>query len=119
MSVDGTSWKDRIHRVDFSVNEEFEITEWYHGLTVEWYEIIEELVDSGWAVKVTPPSGNDNYWVTASCKVKKHSYDGHSFTVAYPDFATAIILIYYVVTIMLDQQGREFGSVGGSRAWLK
>lgn len=119
MALDGSSWKDKVHRVDFSPNEEHEIAEWYHSLTIEWYTIVEQLVDSGWAVKITPPSSNDNYWVTASCKVRKHHYDGHSFSVVYPDFATAIILIYYVITIMVETQGREFGSAGGSRAWLK
>lgn len=115
----GSSWKDRLHLIDFSRDEEDEIKEWYSKNTVPWQTMYEELLDSGCSVKATPPSRQDDYWVSITVKDSGSDWYEHTFTIRYPDFISAMTIAYYFFTVHLVEGRYQTERGGGSRDWLK
>jgi hypothetical protein len=93
------SWQDRLHTIAFSYSEEGEIAAWYATQDRTPFMCFEELVDSGWSVKVTPPGSGDDYWVSVTGKHTGSEYDGQTYTVRYPGLNEAMLLAYYVITV--------------------
>jgi hypothetical protein len=113
------SWKDRLHVVDFSYEDELIIADWYESSKPEPYTCLEELLDGDWSIRVTPPSNGNDFWCSATYKGEGRAYSGHTYTVKYPDCGTVIILVYYVVYTMLED-GRLNASMSvRSKAWLE
>lgn len=116
-SNDG-SWRDRTHRVDFSLADEFEIQQWYEGGSHDARDCLWELVDSGWSVKVTPPQSNDDYWVSLGDRRSASETKGHTFTIRYPDMDLAIIIAYYVANVWIEERYLAEGITGNSKGFL-
>lgn len=116
--LDGTDWRSKIHFVDFSVDDEIAIKEWYDANVPVWNTCLEQLFDDGWAVKISPPKNGDDWFVSGSFRGQGENYDGHTFTVRYPDMETGVILLFYVVTAMLRDGQMDQVLDSKSRAWL-
>lgn len=115
----GSEWKERLHRVDFSLEDELAAQEWATANKPAWDTCLEELVDNAWSVRVSPPTSGDDYWVSATCKDEKADYGGHTFSVVYPDYQTGTILLFWYITSQLEPGlGGDF-SAGKTRAWLQ
>lgn len=112
-------WRTKIHFVDFSVEEEDTIKLWYEANSPQWQDCFEQMVDSGWAVKISPPAKGDDWYATAQCRDDKVAYSGHSFTVRYPDYTMAIVLLFYVTDAMLPNGHLDLVIEPKGRAWLK
>ena len=113
------SWKDLVHFVEFSLDDELKIKDWYDANGPVWDTCLEQLFDEGWAVKISPPKNGDDWFVTSQFRGSGEAYDGHSFTVRYPDMETGVILIYWVITAMLKDGQMDQVLDTKPRAWLK
>jgi len=92
-----------MHFLSFSHNDEVEINTWLKSQKPQWAPCLEEIVDNGWSLKVTPPGSRDDYTVSITCKDTASDAHDHSFILTYPDFDGAILLAYYVSTVMYDR----------------
>ena len=117
-AVTNSDWRDKIHFVEFSYDEEVEIQEWYSDKSPNWTDCLAEMLDSQWAVKISPPKGGDDWFITGQFRGSGEDWDGHSFTVRYPDCETAAVILYYYVTIILIRSGFDEAQRGKGRAWL-
>lgn len=113
------SWKDRLHTVDFSYEDELAVKRWLDEKKPEPYVLLEELLDNGWSVRISPPISGDDYWCTATAKSVEKSIDGHSFSVKYPDMRTSVLLCGYVILVMLPTSELDSMIEPRSREWLK
>lgn len=112
-------WRDKVHFVDFSIEDEASIKEWYDANSPVWFTCLEQLFDDQWAIKVSPPKGGDDWFITGQFRGSGEAYDGHSFTVRYPDMETGVVLLFYVITAMLEEGQFDQVLDNKSRAWLK
>lgn len=113
-----SDWRDKFHNIQFSFDDEVVIQEWYATNKPNYVTCLEELLDNGWSVKITPPSRGDAYWCSVTCKDAKSPYHEHTFSVKYPDLSAAVVLAFYVVEVMLERG--EFSTLvqsNGNR-WL-
>lgn len=114
----GESWKDNLHTVDFSLEEEMDIQAWESKTKPSPWFLLQELVDDGWSIRITPPKNGDDYWCTGTAKSVEKSLDGHSFSVRYPDMETTIILLGYVIKVQLEDGQLDQIITPKSRDWL-
>lgn len=114
----GQGWRDKLHLIEFSFEDELDVKEWVTSMKPEASLLLEELVDSGWSVRISPPKSGDDYWCTATAKSIGEGLDGHSFSVKYPDFETAIILCGYAIQCMVIPGKFTVDAPRSSRAWL-
>jgi len=114
-----SDWRDRLFTVQFSAKDEREIQEWLHGKDLQWPLCFEELVDSGWSVRVSPPGTGDDYWATATGKDVPAHFDMMSYTVRYPDAGLSVILLYYVITVWGEAGRLPTSSSRGGNNWLQ
>lgn len=112
-------WRTKIHFVEFSYEEEVEIQEWYSDKSPNWTDCLAEMLDSQWAVKISPPKGGDDWFVTGQFRGSGEPWDNHSFTIRYPDCETATVILYYYVTVILIRSGLAESQWGKGRAWLR
>jgi hypothetical protein len=117
-SKENFDWRDKIHFVEFSLEEEIDIKEWYDSNSPVWVSCLEQLFDDEWAVKVSPPKGGDDWYVSGQFRGQGKNYDGHTFTVRYPDMEQAVILLFYVLTAMLEDGKMDQVLDSKARAWL-
>lgn len=111
-------WQDRMHNIDFSYSDEVEAQGWYDAVKPLWSACVEELVEDGWSVRITPPTQGDDYWVSCTGKSVENRYLDHSYIVRYPDLETAVVLMYYVIT-KWGEDGRLPGATDNSKGgWL-
>lgn len=96
-------WRDRVHHISLTRNDENEAAEWWNLQTKDWGTLFEELLDSYWAIKISPPARTDDYWVSLSRRRDGDQWDGHTFIVRYPGFEGAIVLAYYVVQTFISE----------------
>ena len=113
-----SDWRDKVHFVEFSYEEETEIQEWYSDKSPNWADCLAEMLDSQWAVKISPPKGGDDWFVTGQFRGSGEAWDGHSFTIRYPDCETATVILYYYVKVILIRSGFDEALRSASRAWL-
>ncbi len=119
MSKPNSNWRDRLHTVNISRDEEVEIIAWYEKKEPDPWTCIEELIDNLWSVRVTPPGSGDDFWASASCRDSKSSLDGHTFSVHYPDAAVVVALLFYVITVMLERGDHDIMADISAKDWIK
>lgn len=112
------NWQDKVHTVYFSAMEEDTVRLWVGENKPNWVTCLEELVDDGWSVKVTPPGKGDDYWCTITCKDSKSPFNGHSFSTRYPDLALSVILAYYVANVMIERGELDQFARSNGKNWL-
>lgn len=117
-TVKEVDWRDKIHFVEFSYEEEIEIQGWYSDKSPVWTDCLAEMLDSQWAVKISPPKDGDDWFVTGQFRGSGEAWDGHSFTVRYPDCETATVILYYYIKVILIRSGFDKPQWGKGRAWL-
>ena len=96
-------WRDKIHSVDLSRNDEAEIVSWLLESTPQWQSKFAEILDSGYALKISPPGKGNDYWFSATCRVEKDPWYGHTFTVKYPDLEMGLLYITFVLQVWLER----------------
>lgn len=119
VSKAGDLWKEKVHYVEFSVEDEVSCQDWAKSQRPGWADCLDEMLDSEWAVKITPPKDEGDWFVTGQKKSSSDELDGHSFTVKYPDKAGAVVLLYWVITSMLKDGRLDQVIKSKSRAWLE
>lgn len=119
MPAKNSSWRDKLHTVNLSFEEEMQIAAWYAKNEPDPWTCIEELTDDLWSIRVTPPGSGDDFWASASCRDSKSEFEGHTFSVHYPDAAAAVALLYYVVTVKLKRGDHDLLEEMGTKDWMK
>ncbi len=119
MKSGNSSWRDKLHTVNLSRDEEKEVAIWYADQDRDAWTCVEEMIDDFWSVRITPPGGGDDFWASASCRDSKSELDGHTFSVHYPDVDTVVILLYYVVNVMLKRGDHDIFTEISPKDWLK
>lgn len=112
-------WKKKVHTLYFSMEEEFEIQAWYGTSELSWHLALEELVSDDLSVRINPPSTGDDYWASATFKSKEDTYHGHTFSVKYPDMEIAVLILYWAITVYVEEGRFQLEEETGSRDWLK
>lgn len=112
------TWKDRIHTVFFSYQEEDEIKEWFTRSNVTWHVCLSELIDDGYSVKVSPPASGDDYWVSVTLKKDMGTWTGHTFSIRYPDFEQSVIIMYWFCKCYLVEGRYQMNGDTTSRSFL-
>lgn len=117
-SRDADGWRGKIHFVDFSRRQEDEVKLWYSTVDGNVSLALSKLLDSGWGIKLTPPSSGDLFWCSVTCKIEGNPLEGHTLTVRYPDMEGCFWLAYYVVFVMLERGELSDLAPDTARKWL-
>jgi hypothetical protein len=112
------SWQDRMHNLDFSYADEKEAGDWYQAVRPIWSSCIEELVEDGWSIRITPPGSGDDYWITATGKSTEEKYVDQSYIVRYPSLENGVCLMYFALTKWGDDGRLPAGQKGSKTDWL-
>lgn len=115
----GKSWRDNLHWLNFSYDDEIEIRKWVNNTSPDWSSCLAELVDSEWSVRITPPTRGDDYTVSCTYKGKRAELKDQTYIASYPDFEGSVLIAYWAITILLEDRGALKTNELTTRAWLE
>lgn len=114
--VDG--WKDRIHWVALTYGEEVDVKEWYGKTVYGWSTALQELVDDGWSVKITPDEDLVSYYCSVTCKVPKLPHTGHTWTFRYRDYEVGIMVVFWYLKVRWEGEPMIVPTSNAEEDWL-
>ena len=98
-SSSNTDWKDRYHVINLSPRDEKDCIDWVIATKPNWTSCVEQMVEDGWSVKITPPNNNSNYVVSFTGKCVDTEYDDNTYSVYYPDLEGCVLVAFYVAEV--------------------
>jgi len=99
-----SDWRDRMHYVNLSYNEELEIREWLSGREGNQLDYLDEMIEDGWGVKMTPRKDGRGITTSVTCNDSDHALDGHTYMLTYGSVRVGIMVAYWLVREFLADE---------------
>jgi hypothetical protein len=100
-------WKDKIHYVNLSYQQELEIKEWLSQRKGQPIDYLDEIIDDRWAIKFTNRKDGRGITTSVTCNDDDHELAGHTWTMTYGSFKVGILIAYWLVREYLDENAGQ------------
>lgn len=109
------SWKQLHHRVDFTPKDEKEMIEWVKERKGDIGNLLVQMQENEWAVKVSPMDGGETAYITVQSKSEDDEWGDHSFGTIWPNNLGAWFVAAYL-TLVMGERGDLYREVPATMA---